>query len=177
MRNRSILSAASDPAVQARLNDAIATADGALVDIAAIGLKLGAATPVVMARRTALGVGKEFVESTVTRETVTLYRGVSSVHPGYGDALKGVAKPRGGNASAVDHVLGNTESKFTSWTSDLSTAESFAANQSGKGVMLSKSFSSGSLTVSPGNAAGFGEAESLIRGTVSGATVTRVPQW
>ena len=63
---------------------------------------------------------------------VTLYLGVDAVHPGFANALEGTAIPRGGNASVLEHVYGgNTESEFTSWTTDFSTAEGFATKQSG----------------------------------------------
>jgi hypothetical protein len=120
------------------------------------------------------------IEAGATEEaenSITLYRGVDASHPGYADALEGTARPRGGSATPVDHVLGDTRSEFTSWTSDLDVAEGFATRQSGSGVILSKTFSQGMLIPSPGNLLGIGESEFLVPGPVKGANVMRVPPW
>lgn len=45
------------------------------------------------------------------------YRGVARNNLHYPDALRGVAKPRGGPATPEDHCLGDTASEYTSWTS------------------------------------------------------------
>ncbi|WP_234542265.1 RHS repeat-associated core domain-containing protein [Streptomyces shenzhenensis] len=55
-----------------------------------------------------------------------LYRGVSTASPAYDDAVQGVAKPRGGNASMEAHHDGNTDSIYTSWTTSKQTALSYA---------------------------------------------------
>jgi RHS repeat-associated protein len=111
-------------------------------------------------------------------ETITLYRGVDAAHPGYADALNGVANPIGGDASIAEHVFGgNTASAYTSWTTDFGTAEGFATQESGSGAVLSKSFPLSGVIPSPGNAAGMGEFEYLIQGPVTGADVMRVPAW
>jgi RHS repeat-associated protein len=109
-------------------------------------------------------------------EGITLFRGVSSSHPGYENALNGVANPWGGDAGIVDHALGNTRSAFTSWTSDYEVAQKYATLGSDSGVILTKTFQPGSGIPLPGNMENFlMDSEYLIRGPVSGASVTPVP--
>ncbi len=110
-------------------------------------------------------------------ETVTLYRGVDSLSPGYASALDGVAAPIGGDATALEHVLGNTDSEFTSWTSDFGLAEQYATQQSGTGIVLEQTFPKSSVTSIPASTTTFGESESLVRGCVSGCSVIKVPAW
>ena len=69
-------------------------------------------------------------------EKIKLYRGINESHIGYNDALKGTSKPRGGNASPLEHNLGNTNSNYTSWTTDPEVAKNFALRPNGKGVVL-----------------------------------------
>lgn len=97
-----------------------------------------------------------------------LYRGVAEDHPGYQDALNGTAVPRGGTASAAAHNLGDTDSPFTSWSTDEGVARNFAGsngavmripNADGRGYTLVRSPDS------------FDEGEVLVRGPVRGATV------
>ncbi len=102
---------------------------------------------------------------------------MDALHPGYANALEGIANPIGGDATALQHVLGNTASEFTSLTSDLGVAEGFATQQSGSGVVLSNTFSRSFLIPSPGNAQGLGESEFLVPGPVTGSGITRVPAW
>lgn len=45
---------------------------------------------------------------------MTLFRGINESHPGFENAIKGVAEPIGGDASAAAHNAGNTASVFTS---------------------------------------------------------------
>lgn len=97
------------------------------------------------------------------------------MHPGYANALQGIALPRGGPATIVDHVFGNTESEYTPWTTDWGVAETFATRESGGGVVLTITLPRSSLVISPGNSAGFGESEVLVRGTINGAQVESVP--
>jgi len=59
-------------------------------------------------------------------DTVTVYRGVASDHPGYADALEGKATPRGGHSNPDLHNSGDTKSTFTSWTPNEYVADSFA---------------------------------------------------
>jgi RHS repeat-associated protein len=55
-----------------------------------------------------------------------LYRGVSTMHPGYDDAVQGIARPRGGHSDVRSHHDGNTESVYTSWSTDKETALRFS---------------------------------------------------
>ncbi|MFF5655119.1 DUF6531 domain-containing protein [[Kitasatospora] papulosa] len=55
-----------------------------------------------------------------------LYRGLSVMHPGYDDAVRGAAAPRGGPASMESHHMGNTQSNYTSWDTSRETALRYA---------------------------------------------------
>ncbi len=100
-------------------------------------------------------------------EGTTLYRGVNNEHPGFENALEGNAYPRGGNASPLEHNLGNTQSEFTSWTTDRNVAREFADEG---GAVLERQFNPSEMIRSPDR---YGESEILIRGPVTGARVTR----
>jgi hypothetical protein len=110
-------------------------------------------------------------------ETV-MYRGISENHPGYKNALLGIAEPRWGVATPEQHVLGDTQSMFTSWTLDVNVAKNFATFDEDifaptAGVYLAKTFSNSDLVVP---AKGFAsESERLVYGPITGATVTKVP--
>ncbi|MFV3126483.1 RHS repeat-associated core domain-containing protein [Niveispirillum sp. KHB5.9] len=130
---------------------ALTNADKAMV------LTAGAAEGIAPGAGGVLGAGAVATAERIgaaASESVVLYRGIDSTHPGFANALKGIAEPRSGNASITQHVFGNrTASGFTSWTSDFSTAEYFATKESGSGVVLSSSFNRGNLITSPGNSA------------------------
>lgn len=112
-----------------------------------------------------------------------LYRGVNEGHIGYNAALKGEANSIGGSASALEHNMGNTNSEFTSWTSDYEVAKNYALRPEGTGVILKKNFSNQQITKSPDLKSiilkqGGGtvkENEKLIKGNVSGAEVIKNP--
>jgi hypothetical protein len=92
-----------------------------------------------------------------------LYRGVATDHPGYQDALNGNSIPRGGDASALEHNLGDTNSPFTSWTTDAEVAKEFAGSD---GVILRIANAQGpgyNLVTSPYL---FGESQVLVEGNV-----------
>jgi hypothetical protein len=91
---------------------------------------------------------------------------VAEDHPGYPDALDGNAFPRGGHEDPFLHNAGNTQSEFTSWTTDRGVAQDFAGDN---GVVLEKQFSPPEMIRSPDR---FGESEVLIKGPVTGARVT-----
>lgn len=96
-----------------------------------------------------------------------LFRGVSYTHPGYSLALSGTALPIGGPASAIEHNLGNTNSNFTSWTSNPWVAYQFATNNYREhGVILAKRFNASEMVYSPDK---FLQNEVLVRGPVIGA--------
>jgi len=116
-------------------------------------------------------------------KTITLYRGVNEHHPGFNNALKGKAKPRGGNASPLEHNTITTESPFTSWSTNPSVAENFALRPKGNGVVLeievpiekiveSPDLKTVNLKQSPGTIVK--EGEKLIKGNVKGAKVKNV---
>jgi RHS repeat-associated protein len=106
----------------------------------------------------------------------TLFRGVASNSPAYEDALNGTAIPRGGPATMIDHIAGDTDSPFTSWTSDYDIALGRATdNFSIPGVVLTNEFQAGTAVPIPANLeAFFGESEYLTQEPVTGATVQRV---
>jgi hypothetical protein len=102
-------------------------------------------------------------------EGQTLYRGVWDDHPAFDDALEGNVTPRGGDATPLEHNLGNTASPYTSWTTDPALAGERAGSG---GVVLQNTFLPSQLVTSPDL---FGESEVLVVGPVKGATVIRVP--
>jgi RHS repeat-associated protein len=111
-----------------------------------------------------------------------LYRGISVMHPGYDDAVRGVAKPRGGSASMETHHSGNTESIYTSWDTNRNTALRYARGAAeGRndlpGVILQVKLPLGqpiypSMMFSSELWEG---TESLVEGLVRGAKVWHVP--
>lgn len=123
------------------------------------------------------------VTTSANVESTTLYRGVNSTSPGYENALQGIAKPRGGNATPLEHNTLTTESPYTSWSSNMSVAENFALRTSGEGVVLtadipnsqlvqSPNLKSVNLVQSPGTIVS--ESETLVKGPVTGANVKKV---
>jgi RHS repeat-associated protein len=108
--------------------------------------------------------------------TVLLHRGVPEGHPGYEAATLGNAYPRGGNATALEHNMGDTQSQFTSWTRTWSVAESAALNsyfgETGRGVVLTARIPLSRIVKSEDV---HEEDEVLVRGPVIGASVRYVP--
>ena len=109
-------------------------------------------------------------------EEQTLFRGVASDSPAFANAQLGIAVPRGGAASTLEHSLGNTESNFTSWTSEHSTAVQFATNKGmTSGVVLTKTFPRGfAIPAAPSIEEIMMESEHLVPSRVTGAAVTPV---
>ena len=109
-------------------------------------------------------------------EEQTLFRGVASDSPAFASAQLGIAVPQGGAASTLEHSLGNTESNFTSWTSEYSTAVQFATNKgTTSGVVLTKTFPRGfAIPAAPSIEEIMMESEHLVPGRVTGAAVTPV---
>jgi hypothetical protein len=99
---------------------------------------------------------------------VSLFRGVGTDHVGYADALEGTAKPWGGPASAEEHNLGNTNSPYTSWTTDLGVAQAKAGDGGVVRRIPQAPRAGNSFTWSPD---WYYESEVLIEGTVTGAEV------
>lgn len=103
------------------------------------------------------------------QETTTLYRGVKNTHPGFQEAVQGVARPRQpltGHADPTRHNLGDTRSKFVSFTTDRNVARQFAGKE---GVVLEARVPRSRTVASPDF---FNENEVLVLGDVSGAKVT-----
>lgn len=98
-----------------------------------------------------------------------VYRGVAVSHPGFGAALVGTASPRGGIATRAEHNLGNTESQYTSWTTDRHVAERWAG-PGGALMEIDLAEVAGRWALSPDV---FWESEILIQGSVTGARVLR----
>lgn len=107
-----------------------------------------------------------------SKPKITLFRGVNQSYlPQYLLALKGTAIPRGGTASPREHSLGNTNSIYTSWTSDPNIA---AWRAKGTGVILKMQFDFGDPRVFPNIYSKYpGEQEILIIGPVTGAKVLK----
>jgi RHS repeat-associated protein len=106
-------------------------------------------------------------ERTKQEEKITLYRGVSSDHDKYKQALNKVALPGNekGSWNPKKHNTGNTaNSIFTSWTTDERVADYFGVkSQDGKGVVLKKTFNRSEVVPSPDY---FSQGEWLIPGAV-----------
>lgn len=123
-----------------------------------------------------------------TSETTTVFRGVNQSHAGYNNATKGIVSPRGGTASAAEHNSGNTNSQFTSWTTDPEVAKNFALRGSGTqktspGVVLEVTVPNYSITPSPNTSKValiqspgkvVSESEVLLKGLIYGAKTTIV---
>jgi hypothetical protein len=76
----------------------------------------------------------------------------------------------GGLASALEHNLGDTQSPFTSWTTNPEVARGFAGRN---GVVLRIPYGPGDGYGIVGSPDLFGESEVLIEGIVRGAVVLR----
>jgi RHS repeat-associated protein len=97
---------------------------------------------------------------------ITLFRGVSTDHPGYPNALMGIAAPIGGHDDAERHNSGNTKSVYTSWTTTPWQAMAWANRGGGIGIILVQRFKASETTPSPDF---HQQGEVLIRGIVTGA--------
>lgn len=65
--------------------------------------------------------------STPRIDGIDVFRGVPRSSPAHADALRGIARPRGGSATPEQHNAGDTRSKYTSWTTEKWIAEDRAA--------------------------------------------------
>jgi len=116
----------------------------------------------------------KYCEGEVPAEDTLLYRGVArrtskgEPNPAYEPATNGEAYPRNPNShiDVYSHNLENTDSKWTSWTTNRSVAVESAKSD---GVVLENVFQPSEMTWSPD---AFDEDEILIEGPVTGATVT-----
>lgn len=141
-------------------------------DLTGIGVADDVAIPPVIVTFGLAAVGLSIYNAATDRVDeedgyMALYRGVATDHPGYGDALQGMAIPRGGNKSPSDHNRGFTKSKYTSWSTSPTMANRFATKSGVGGVVLVKRFTVSEMTPSPDR---HNEGEILIRGIVIGAT-------
>ncbi|MDF5755100.1 RHS repeat-associated core domain-containing protein [Spongiactinospora sp. TRM90649] len=107
------------------------------------------------------------------RDDDYLYRGVPEGHWFYGLALRGIAVPRGGHTDPARHNGGNTQSVFTSWTTDLDGVARDAADEFGPpGIVLRinrRSVAANRVFDSPDI---YDESEVLIAGVQGGAEIS-----
>jgi hypothetical protein len=126
---------------------------------------------------TALVFGAALLQQT-DEPRVTLHRGVSSTNPiegMYEQALLGNAFPRGGHSDPVRHSGGDTQSIFTSWTTDPDiAADKATTNGRVHGVVLTATFPLNRVTRSHIPIAER-EKELLVIGPVTGASVKHIP--
>lgn len=107
-------------------------------------------------------------------KTRRLYRGVNVDSPAYPLAQRGIAIPRGGHDSPDEHNGGNTDSIFTSWTTNWNVAESAALDShfgNGQGVVLTARIPVSRIVKSVDVKE---EDEVLVTGPVTDAKVTYV---
>ena len=116
----------------------------------------------------AQALGQKLATGNALEETVTIYRGVRRTHPGFEDAERGIAKPRGGHTDVFEHNRGNTASMFTSWSKNRRVAQRFAGND---GVVLELTVPKSRTTWSPNIFPN--EDEVLIERLVTDAKVSR----
>jgi hypothetical protein len=99
-----------------------------------------------------------------------IYRGVDWEHSKYDDALEGRAVPRGGHSDPARHNAGNSESVYTSWTTDYEGVALDAAELgNGPGIVMRhrKRDVEDRLIYGPQDV--YGESEILIQGVIEGA--------
>ena len=106
---------------------------------------------------------------------IRCYRGVAEDHIYYQEALRGIARPRGGTATVAEHNGGNTKSEFTSWTTSYQIAmnKALESDLGGHGVVLRRDFDRAELILSPDT---YDESEWFVFGIVGGASVKEVPE-
>lgn len=106
--------------------------------------------------------------------TIRCYRGVPDSHIYYQDALQGIARPRGGPATPIQHNQGFTDSEYTSWTTSYQIAlrKALNSNTKGQGIVLQKDFDEAEIILSPDT---YAESEVFICGLVTDALAIRVP--
>jgi len=114
-------------------------------------------------------------ESTNTNDdTIILYRGVSGNHVKFKEALKGIVRPKGGDKTASQHNRGETDSIYTSWSTERWVAEDWALTDNPKqAVILEKEFKISELVYSPDFSF---ESEKLIIGEILYAKVSMITE-
>ncbi|WP_243715217.1 hypothetical protein [Micromonospora sp. KC207] len=96
------------------------------------------------------------------------FRGVDENHRSYASQHGGTVTPVGGHNDPMLHNDGNTDSIFTSWTSNRATAERHATRLSGRGVVLMVRRGTGPIIdMAFMGWDKWGESEVLIKGTVN----------
>jgi RHS repeat-associated protein len=109
-----------------------------------------------------------FYTSEAIKATEQLYRGLRSDHPQLKAYLEtGEIRPRGGTASVYEHVMGDTQSNYTSWTTNIEVAEEFAGSD---GTILTVNTADiPNTTIPTYEWSPFNEFEILIEGIINGA--------
>ena len=105
-----------------------------------------------------------------------IYRGIPLGHPGYESAKDGIARPVGGNSTPWMHRDGQTNSVYTSWTTNLSVAYQYATRGlygTCDGIILVKKVDLNNDRITeidkvPGGDL-YNEYEILIKGMMNGA--------
>lgn len=160
---------------RASKGDAEAIGSLAVVAVAAVATKGSVAA-------TESSIAKGVAATASAEGSMTLYRGVNSTSPAYENATQGVAIPKGGTATAVEHNLGNTNSNFTSWTTNPEVAKNYALRTSGEGVIMQAEVPISQTVASPSvkdvilkqGGGMVNESEVLVKGKFSGATTTPI---
>lgn len=106
------------------------------------------------------------INTKVENGLIVLFRGVHALHPDLPNAKFGIATPIGGHSDPKLHNLGNNKSIFTSWTTNIWLANSFACHKGKGGVILTKQFHISRLVPSTDV---FQQGEWLVPGIVKGA--------
>lgn len=116
-------------------------------------------------------------------ELTTLYRGVNESHVDFENASKGIVKPNGGKASALEHnTVSTLNSPFTSWTTNRAVAENYALRPKGTGVILQVTVPLKKAILSPnlkdvllkGSSEVVSESEVLLKGKVRTTNIEKV---
>ena len=108
----------------------------------------------------------DYVNTTFDDEYIVLFRGVHALHPDILNAKIGIATPIGGHSDPELHNFGNNKSVFTSWTTNIWLANSFACRKGKGGIILTKVFHKSKLTPSTDK---FQQGEWLVAGIVTAA--------
>ena len=138
--------------------------------------EVGAGTALV-AELEGEAIATELGAAETAPEAESLFRGVPHGHPGYEDAGNGIARPWGGHADPALHNGGNTQSVFTSWTTDKSIAREVASEGNGPGIVLRIPNADGPGYTRVASPDVYDEAEVLIRGIVNDAEVLPWRSW
>ncbi|MFC4586624.1 RHS repeat-associated core domain-containing protein [Sphaerisporangium corydalis] len=102
-----------------------------------------------------------------------IYRGIPENHWFYADALRGKAVPRGGHSNPARHNGGNTNSIFTSWTTDLDGVARDAAEEMGyPGIVMRIRVGAVSRERIHESPDIYGESERLVSGVLDGAEIS-----